>query len=74
MTLGWIIALVITIAALAMAGAVANDPYLLVRAEFQRERISAGLAVAEVNTAGHRWIYAYADDAPANAHIDGPLW
>ena len=54
-------------AALAVAAVVANDPYLLVRAEFQRERLSAGLDVAEVNAAGYRWVYVHADDAPANA-------
>ena len=55
------------IAAVVMAAVLANDPYLLVRAEFQRERMSAGLDVAEVNAAGHLWVYAHADDAPANA-------
>lgn len=67
MSLGFIIAVVVMIAALAVAGVVANDPYVLVRAEFQRERMSAGLDVAEVTTAGHRWVVAHADDAPANA-------
>ena len=73
MTLGWIIAAVIMIAALAAAGAVANDPYVLVRAEFQRQRLSAGLDLAEVNTAGHRWVVAQADAAPVNARIDTPV-
>lgn len=55
-------------AALVVGGVViANDPYLLVRAQFQRERVQAGLDVAEVNAAGYRWVYAHADDAPADA-------
>lgn len=55
-------------AVLAVGGVViANDPYLLVRAQFQRERVQAGLDVAEVNAAGYRWVYAHADDAPADA-------
>lgn len=55
-------------AALVVGGVViANDPYLLVRAQFQRERVQVGLDVAEVNAAGYRWVYAHADDAPADA-------
>ena len=45
---------------------IAKDPYVLVRAQFQGARMLAGLDLAEVNTAGHRWAYAYADEAPAN--------
>ncbi len=56
-------------AMLAVGGVVASDPYLLVRAQFQRQRVQAGLDVAEVNTAGHRWVYAHADDAPADAPV-----
>lgn len=72
MTLGWIIAAVIMIAALAVAGAVANDPYVLVRAEFQRQRLSAGLDLAEVSAAGHRWVYAYSGVATPDASADVP--
>jgi abhydrolase domain-containing protein 6 len=67
MTLGWWIAAVVMVAALAVAGAVANDPYVLVRAEFLRKRVSAGLKVGNISAAGHRWVFAHADAAPANA-------
>ncbi len=49
------------------SGVVANDPYVLVRAQFQGERVLAGLGVAEVNAAGHRWAYVHANDVPVNA-------
>ena len=49
------------------SGVVANDPYVLVRAQFQGERVLAGLDVAEVNAAGHRWAYVHANDVPVNA-------
>jgi pimeloyl-ACP methyl ester carboxylesterase len=42
-----------------------RDPFLLVRAEFARERIAAGLSRGTVEAAGHRWVYAWRDaDAP----------
>lgn len=44
-----------------------RDPYAVVRTEYVRERIAAGLSQASVQAAGHRWIYAYADDAPRGA-------
>ncbi|GAB3347047.1 alpha/beta fold hydrolase [Lysobacter tyrosinilyticus] len=47
--------------------AIALDPYVLVRAEFTRQRLDAGLRLGTVETAGHRWTYAYNNDAPANA-------
>jgi pimeloyl-ACP methyl ester carboxylesterase len=56
-------------AVLAAAGAVAWNPYLLVRAEFVRERIAAGLSSGTVEAAGHRWTYAFNDDAPADAPV-----
>lgn len=56
-------------ALLAVAGLVANDPYVLVRAEFQRERVQAGLGIARITVAGHDWVYADAEDAPANAPV-----
>ena len=49
------------------AVAIASDPYRLVRAEFSRQRIAAGLSKGSVAVAGHRWVYAYSDDAPATA-------
>jgi pimeloyl-ACP methyl ester carboxylesterase len=44
-----------------------RDPYAVVRAEYARERIAAGLSQASVRVAGHRWAYAYSDDAPSDA-------
>jgi pimeloyl-ACP methyl ester carboxylesterase len=45
--------------------ALLRDPFLLVRAEFARERIAAGLSRGTVEAAGHRWVYAWRDaDAP----------
>ena len=46
---------------------VAYDPYLLVRAQFERQRVNAGLGEAEVAVAGHRWTVAQADAAPPGA-------
>ena len=54
-------------AALAVGAVVAHDPYLLVRAHYERQRVMAGLAEDSVEVAGHRWVYAHADDAPAGA-------
>jgi abhydrolase domain-containing protein 6 len=60
-------------AVLAVGGVViANDPYLLVRAQFQRERMQAGLDVAEVSAAGYRWVYAYADVVPVHGPANAP--
>jgi len=42
-----------------------RDPFLLVRGEFARQRVAAGLSRGTVEVAGHRWSYAYRDaDAP----------
>ena len=54
-------------AALAVGAVVAHDPYLLVRAHYERQRVIAGLDEDAVEVAGHRWVYAHADDAPADA-------
>ena len=55
--------------------AVWRDPFLLVRGEFARQRVAAGLSRASVEAAGHRWAYAYreADDpaAPTVVMIHG---
>ncbi len=48
---------------------VAYDPYVLVRAQFERQRLNIGLGQEEVVAAGHRWTYAVADDAPEAAPI-----
>jgi len=72
----------VAIAALAMllASAVAavvlwRDPFLLVRGEFARQRVAAGLSRASVDVAGHRWTYAYRDadtgDAPTVVMLHG---
>ena len=52
---------------IAMVVAVALDPYRLVRAEFIRQRIAAGLARDSIEVAGHHWVYAYSDAAPQGA-------
>ena len=44
-----------------------RDPYAVVRTEYARQRIAAGLSQASASVAGHRWVYAWSDDAPANA-------
>ncbi len=54
-------------AVLGVGAVVAYDPYLLVRAQFERQRVVAGLAEGEAVVAGHRWVYAFADDAPEGA-------
>jgi abhydrolase domain-containing protein 6 len=46
---------------------VAYDPYLLVRAQFERQRVNAGLVESTTTVAGHRWVVAQADDAPPGA-------
>lgn len=51
----------------ALAVVVWRDPYRVVRTEYARERIAAGLSQASVRAAGHRWVYAAGDDAPAGA-------
>jgi len=48
---------------------VASDPYLLVRAQFERQRIVAGLEEAAVTAAGHRWVYAMADGPTSAAPV-----
>ncbi|MGO4261705.1 alpha/beta fold hydrolase [Lysobacter sp. TAB13] len=43
------------------------DPYRVVLADYSRQRILAGLTRNTVKIDDHRWVYAYNDDAPANA-------
>ena len=62
-----VLALVLAIAVMAGAVALWIDPYSLVRAEFTRQRLAAGLSKASVVIDDHRWVYAYSDDAPADA-------
>ncbi len=54
-------------AALGVGAVVATNPFLLVRAQFERQRVIAGLDEAEVRVSGHRWVYAVSDDAPPGA-------
>lgn len=49
------------------AALIAADPYRLVRAEFTRQRLAAGLSRGSIDAAAHRWVYAYNDDAPRDA-------
>jgi abhydrolase domain-containing protein 6 len=35
-----------------------RDPMVLVRAEFARQRLAAGLSVQQIQAGGHRWVYA----------------
>ncbi|HEY5805436.1 MAG TPA: alpha/beta hydrolase [Lysobacter sp.] len=44
-----------------------RDPYNVVRADFTRQRIAAGLSRASAQIDDHRWVYAYSDDAPKDA-------
>ena len=61
--------LMLVLALAVVAGAVVlwREPYSLVRAEFTRQRLAAGLSKASVVIDDHRWVYAYSDDAPAGA-------
>lgn len=56
-------------AVLVMGATVAHDPYLLVRAQFERQRVVAGLHKASIQVGGHQWVYAYSDDAPSDAPV-----
>jgi len=59
----WMAAALLLGAALLLA----RDPYALVRAEFARQRLAAGLSSGTVGAAGHRWIDARSDAAPPGA-------
>lgn len=64
------IALSLLIAALvASAVFVWRDPFAVVRLEFARQRIAAGLSQSSVVASGHRWAYAYSNVAPADAPL-----
>jgi abhydrolase domain-containing protein 6 len=58
----------LAIAALA-AIALWRDPFALVRGEFTRQRVAAGLSRGTVEAAGHRWTYAYRDAEAADAPV-----
>ena len=59
--------LALAVLAAIVASVLWRDPFLLVRGEFARQRVVAGLSRATVEAAGHRWVYAQreADDADA---------
>ena len=61
------VAATLVTAVLGVGAVVATNPFLLVRAQFERQRISAGLDEATVTVADHRWVYAFSDEAPAGA-------
>jgi pimeloyl-ACP methyl ester carboxylesterase len=61
------IAFVLLIVVAALAIVIAWNPYLLVRAEFARQRVAAGLSQLTLEAAGFRWIYAERDADAANA-------
>ena len=67
------IAAVVLAAVLAIGGLVASDPYVLVRAQFQGQRVLAGLQLDEVQAAGHRWVYAHAEDAATVGRAQVPI-
>lgn len=52
-----------------------RDPYAIVRAEYARQRIAAGLTQHSVEAAGHRWVYveraADRADAPTLVMLHG---
>ena len=60
---------------LAVGVVIAWNPYLLVRGEFARQRIAAGLSQRTLDAAGFRWVYATRDadvvDAPTVVMIHG---
>ena len=57
------------LAALVAAIVLWRDPYLLVRAEFARQRVAAGLSAGTVEAAGHRWAYAYREADDRRRHL-----
>ena len=68
-------ALAMAVALLVAAIVLWRDPFLLVRGEFARQRLAAGLSRASIDVAGHRWTYAYRDadtaDAPTVVMLHG---
>lgn len=70
----WILALLL-IAIAIMAVAIWRDPYAIVRAEYARQRIAAGLQTHEIEAGGYRWRYVERDadsaDAPTLVLVHG---
>ncbi|KRA17467.1 alpha/beta hydrolase [Lysobacter sp. Root604] len=46
-----------------------RDPYRVVLADYNRQRIVAGLSRDSLKLDDHRWVYAYDDEAPAGAPV-----
>lgn len=46
-----------------------RNPYALISGDFTRQRVAAGLSKASVQVGDHRWVYAFADDSPADAPV-----
>src|SRR5262245_36157253 len=65
----WHVAAALVAAALLLTVGVMvwRDPYELVRAEFARQRVWAGLKLGHATVDDHRWAFAFSDDAPAGA-------
>lgn len=64
---GKLAAALVAAASLAAIAAVAWNPWLLVRGEFARQRIVAGLSQHELDAAGFRWVVAERGADVANA-------
>lgn len=67
---GLLVVIVIAVAVLLW-----RDPYTIIRGEFARQRIAAGLRIGHVQAAGHQWTYAHRDadtaDSPVIVMIHG---
>ncbi|MBU8975942.1 alpha/beta hydrolase [Lysobacter sp. MMG2] len=60
-------AIVLLALLLAAAAFLWRNPYALISGDFTRQRVIAGLSKASVQIGEERWVYAYSDDAPADA-------
>lgn len=63
------------LATLALGAWIASEPYRLIRLDFARQRVAAGLSQAELTAGDHRWAYAHAEgrapDAPLLVMVHG---
>ncbi|HJR73662.1 MAG TPA: alpha/beta fold hydrolase [Luteimonas sp.] len=57
----------VLIAIAVLAIAIWRDPYAIVRAEYARQRIAAGLSTHEIEAGGYRWRYVERDAESADA-------
>src|SRR5688572_1410279 len=46
-----------------------RNPYAIISGDFTRQRIAAGLSSGSIEVDGHRWVYAYSDEAPRDAPV-----